>query len=203
MISLRIGIAIVPLFFALLLGAQDTIRTQYPNTQQSWEKIFVAGQKVAENIYHENGTPWMTFQYGEGQTEQYKWFHDNGQAFFEATNVDGKLQGRYRIWYENGQLAEQLNFVDNLENGMASFFHPNGQLAMSGQYTMGKMTGDWQFFAQDGSPADGDWQWQFSALPEFTRVSGSLKNGVPVGKWIYRRTATSKNGQQEAFYWNK
>lgn len=203
MVSLRIRISIGCLFFCFFLNAQDTIKTKYPNTQQLWEKIFMDGQKVAENIYHENGTPWMTFQYEEDQIEKYKWFHDNGNPFFEATNVDGKLQGSYRIWHENGQLAEQLNFVDNLENGPATFFYSNGQLAMSGQYVMGKMTDDWQFFSKDGSPADGKWQWQFSALPEFTRVSGLLRDGVPVGRWIYRTTSTSKNGRQEEFYWNR
>ncbi|MEM9824532.1 MAG: hypothetical protein AAF985_25825 [Bacteroidota bacterium] len=203
MIRLRLGLTMISLFGILLLSAQDTIRTQYPNTQQSWEKIFQSGQKVAENIYHENGTPWMTFQYDEGRTEKYKWFYANGQTFFEATNVGGQLQGSYSIWYENGQLAEQLNFVDNLEDGLATFFYSNGQLAMSGQYAMGKMTGDWQFFSENGLPADGEWQWQFAALPEFVRMSGSLKNGVPVGRWIYRTTATSKSGPQEEYDWDR
>ncbi|MEL6675815.1 MAG: hypothetical protein AAFR61_26645 [Bacteroidota bacterium] len=202
MVSLRIRITVLCLFGGLFLSAQDTIRTQYPNTQQAWEKIFIAGQKVAENIYHKNGTPWMTFQYKENKTEKYKWFHDNGNPFFEATNVEGKFQGSYRVWYENGQLAEQINFVDHLENGRATFFYPNGQLAMSGQYVMGKMTDGWQFFGQDGSAADGDWQWQFAALPKFIRMSGSLNNGVPIGTWTYRTTATPKNGKQEELYWN-
>ncbi|MEL6558542.1 MAG: hypothetical protein AAFQ94_10180 [Bacteroidota bacterium] len=202
-LSLRFIFTIACLLSVIALYAQDTIRTQYPNTQQSWEKIFIAGEKVAENIYYENGMPWMTFQYEKDQTEKYKWFHDNGKPFFEATNVDGKLQGSYRVWYENGQLAEQLYFIDNLEDGRATFYYSNGQLAMSGQYDMGKMTGNWQFFAQDGSPAEGEWQWQFSALPKFTRVSGSLENGVPVGKWIYRTTATSKNSKQEELSWER
>ncbi|MEL7378396.1 MAG: hypothetical protein AAFN65_15765, partial [Bacteroidota bacterium] len=42
------------------VAAQDTLVTQYPNTQQRWEKIFLADEKVAENIYYENGAPWMT-----------------------------------------------------------------------------------------------------------------------------------------------
>ena len=191
------------LISSFYLVAQDTITTFYPNTQQSWEKVFVAGKKVAENIYHENGTPWMTFQYEADKTELYKWFHENGQPFFEATNVNGELQGKYRIWYDNGQLAEELNFVDNLENGQAVFYYPSGQLAMSGQYLMGKMIGDWKFLSLDGSPAEGEWKWQFSALPEFTRLSGSLEKGKPVGQWIYRTTATSKNGPQEELFWRR
>ena len=75
MVAHRIQITIVYLFFSVLLGAQDTIRTLYPNTQQSWEKVFLDGQKVSENVYHENGTTWMTFQYEADKTEKYKWFH--------------------------------------------------------------------------------------------------------------------------------
>ena len=181
--------------------AQDTLLTKYPNTQQRWEKIFIEDQKVAENIYHENGTPWMTVTYDEDRTENWKWFHANGNPFFEATIIDDQLQGRYRIWYENGQLAEELIFIDRLENGPATFFHPDGQLAMRGEYEMGEMSGNWEFFSQDGSPADGEWQWQFAALPQFTRMSGSLQNGNPIGTWVYRTTATSDNGEQQELKW--
>ncbi|MEM6345649.1 MAG: hypothetical protein AAF927_17285 [Bacteroidota bacterium] len=203
MTNQRFGLTIVLLSLVLSVSAQDTLLTQYPNTQQRWEKIFLAGQKVAENIYHENGTPWMTVQYDENRTENWKWFHANGNPFFEATIVNDKLQGSYRIWYENGQLAEQLDFVDQLENGPATFYYPNGQIAMKGQYIMGKMSGDWQFLAQDGSPAEGEWQWQFAALPKFTRLSGSLQNGLPIGKWVYYTTATPDDGQQIALEWKR
>ncbi|MEM8584273.1 MAG: hypothetical protein AAGF87_08390 [Bacteroidota bacterium] len=199
----RFGFAAIFLFACFSASAQDTILTNYPNTQQRWEKIFLAGQKVAENIYYESGAPWMTVRYEEDRTENWKWFYANGEPFFEATIVADQLQGRYRIWYENGQLAEQLYFVDQLEDGPATFYHPNGQLAMSGQYDMGTMVGNWQFLAQDGSAAQGAWQWQFAALPEFTRMSGSLENGVPAGEWIYRTTATPKDGRQVELVWNR
>ncbi|MTB53520.1 toxin-antitoxin system YwqK family antitoxin [Lewinella sp. W8] len=194
---------LILLFCGFAANAQDTLLTNYPNTQQRWEKIFLAGEKVAENIYHANGTPWMTVRYNEERDEQWKWFHANGEPFFAATIIDDQLQGTYRIWYENGQLAEKLNFVDNLEDGPATFYHPNGQLAMEGQYATGKMVGNWQFFAEDGTPAEGAWAWQFAALPEFTRLSGSLKSGMPVGTWTYRTTATPRNGRQIMLEWNR
>ena len=201
MVLRRIVFTTVLIFLTLFSNAQDTLLMQYPNTKQRWEKIFLADQKVAENIYYENGTPWMTVRYAKDRTESWKWYHANGNPFFEATIINDQLQGSYRIWYENGQLAEQLNFVDRLENGPATFFHPNGQLAMSGEYAMGKMVGDWQFLNADGLPAEGEWQWQFSALPEFTRLQGLLQNGKPVGRWTYRTTATTKNGQQKELEW--
>ncbi|MEM1220127.1 MAG: hypothetical protein AAGH79_14500, partial [Bacteroidota bacterium] len=144
---------------------------------------------------------WMTVQYDQDRTEHWKWYHSNGNPFFEATIINDELQGSYRIWYENGQLAEQLNFVDRLENGPAVFFHPNGQLAMTGQYLMGKMVGTWQFLTEEGLPAEGQWDWQFAALPEFTRMSGCLTSGLPTGKWTYRTTATRSNGKQKEIEW--
>jgi len=203
MVNAPFGYTVVLLLFSVVVNAQDTLLTQYPNTQQRWEKTFLDNQKIAENIYYEDGAPWMTVQYDTDQKEHWKWFHANGNPFFEATIIEDQIQGSYRIWYENGQLAEQLYFVDQLENGIATFFHPNGQLAMSGQYEKGKMIGDWLFLNQEGCPAEGQWQWQFAALPEFTRLSGSLKNGVPIGKWVYRTTATSDDGQQKKFEWNR
>ena len=203
MATIRLIQTVTFLFLTIIMQAQDTVTTNYPNTTQTWEKVYVDGKKVSENIYHDNGTPWMTFQYEDKQIEKYKWFHDNGNPFFEALNVNGNLQGSYRIWYENGQVAEQLNFTDNMENGPATFYYPNGQLAMKGQYDMGSMIGKWEFYDKNGSPATGEWNWSFAALPENVRLSGVLQNGTPTGEWKYRTTATSKKGKQEELTWNR
>ena len=183
------------LFCTLLLSlisiystAQDTIRSNYPNTQQKWERVFVNDQKLAENIYHANGTPWMTVQYSNKKAEEWKWYHDNGQPFFRATIVNDLLEGDYRVWYENGQLAELLYFVNNREEGPGVFFHPNGQVAMRGWYQDGEMVGEWQFYDENGNPPEGQWSWAFAALPKFTRISGEFRDGKPYGKWTYKTT---------------
>ena len=75
------------------LSAQDTLITNYPNTQQRWEKVYAKGEKTAENIYHANGTPWMTVQYDSKSEENWKWYYDNGNPYFEATIIDDLLQG--------------------------------------------------------------------------------------------------------------
>ena len=181
------------------LSAQDTLITNYPNSQQKWEKIYVDDQKIEERIYHNNGQAWMTAKYSEDRLEQWKWFFENGAPYFEATIIDDQLQGKYKIWYENGQLAEDLIFKNNLENGSAKFYHSNGQLAMQGQYKEGKMEGNWQFFDEDGATTNGPWIWKFAASMEHIRMNGELKKGTRFGQWTYRTTANQNQADQKVF----
>ena len=179
--------------------AQDTLITNYPDSKKVWEKLFEDGQKIKETIYYESGQVWMTASYDENRDEKWNWFYENGNPFFSATIIDDQLQGNYRIWYENGQLAETLNFVDDLEQGEGSFWHPNGKLAAKGEYKDGKMIGDWAFFANDGTPANGEWIWKFAALNQFIRMEGLVDNGKRVGTWTYRSTSDHGKSEQLVF----
>lgn len=192
------------LFIGLTLSisssfAQDTLHTNYPQTQQRWDKIYQGGKKIAENIYHANETPWMTVQYDEKSVQEWKWYYENGNPYFEAIIVDDLLQGSYKIWYENGQLAEALFFKDNLEDGPAIFYHPNGQLAMKGEYRAGEMIGDWIFYDENGDAPNGKWVWRFAASQENIRVRGQFSNGLPTGEWNYRATANQGRSNQKQF----
>ena len=181
------------------LSAQDTLMTTYPNSEQRWEKIFVNGEKSAENIYHEDNTPWMTVQYDPSNAENWKWYHETGNPYFKATIVNELLQGRYQIWYENGKLAEDLYFKDNMENGPAVFYHDNGQIAMKGTYKMGQMVGEWQFYDEYGNKPSGKWNWVFAASMQNVRIEGQLKDGRRTGTWIYRATANQGLSTQKRF----
>lgn len=179
--------------------SQDTVLTYYPNTDQRWEKIYVDGRRIAENIFHQNDKPWMTVRYDNTPVENWKWYYDNGRPYFRATIVSDFLQGKYQIWYENGQLAEELTFKDNLEDGPAQFYYPNGQLAMKGTYQGGKMVGKWQFFDKSGMLPSGSWKWVFAASREHLRMEGELRNGQPYGVWEYRTTANLGKPNQLEF----
>ena len=183
----------------LSLWGQDTLLTNYPDTDQRWEKIYQDQQKVAENIYYTNGSPWMTVTYGQEKVENWKWYYENGNPYFFATILKDQLQGTYRIWYENGELAERLVFKDHLENGPASFFYEDGTLAAYGQYQEGKMIGEWRFFDEKGEPAQGAWEWRFAAALEKWRMKGKVVDGRPVGTWSYRHTASKRGVEQKKY----
>ena len=182
-----------------LWGQFDTIITNYPDSDQRWEKIYNGDDKVAENIFHSNGSEWMTVQYDASDNENWKWYYDNGQPYFEALIIDDLLEGIYRIWYPNGQLAEELRFRNNLENGPAVFFHENGQMAMSGMYKDGEMIGEWTFLDENGKSPSGIWNWPFAASIKNIRMEGKLLNGSRVGSWTYRGTAEQNRKGQKIF----
>ncbi|MEL6718368.1 MAG: hypothetical protein AAFP82_06605 [Bacteroidota bacterium] len=198
-IHASILIFILQIIIIPFLNAQDTLLTKYPNSTLRWEKVYQEEEKIAENIYHENGEAWMTVQYQNEANQVWKWYYDNGNPYFEAIIVDDLLQGSYKIWYENGQLAEQLFFKDNVENGLAVFYHSNGQLAMKGIFEKGQMIGDWEFFTAEGETPDGVWEWYFAAALDQIRVKGQFKNGQPYGKWVYWGTANQGRKSQLVF----
>lgn len=77
--------------------SQDTVRTNYPSTNQNWLKIYKQDKKVSESVFYASGKEWMTADYKDEKTEDWKWFHENGNPFFQATIIDDKLEGIYRI----------------------------------------------------------------------------------------------------------
>ena len=138
----------------------------------------------------------MTVKYDADSSENWKWFHENGNPYFKATIINDWLQGNYKVWYENGQLAESINFKDNVEDGPATFYHPNGQLAMKGIFSEGRMVGDWKFYDKNGNPPTGMWEWKFAASPDNIRVKGLLIYGRPSGTWTNWGTANQGRGSQ-------
>lgn len=186
--SIQLLFILVCIAFLGQAQTQDTLLKKYPGTEQRWEEVYQNQQKVKENIYHQNGTPWMTVQYRADENQYWKWYYDNGNPYWEARIIDNLIQGSYKIWYENGQLAEVIDFKDHRENGEATFFYSSGQIAAQGSYRMGEMVGPWLFFDKDGNPAEGNWQWVFGADRDKVRMQGQVKAGVPVGVWDYKST---------------
>ena len=182
-----------------LMHAQDTLFTTYPNSNQTWEKIYMDGKIYKENIYHKNDEQWMTVQYEDSEIENWNWYYDNGNPYFRATIQNELLQGTYTIWYENGQVAEELIFVDNIEEGPAMFYYENGQLASTGNYSKGQMVGDWQFFDNTGQPFTGFWEWNFAASQNNARMQGKVSQGKPYGNWKYLSTANQGKASQIQF----
>ena len=198
----RYLLSILCLLFSHSIYSQDTVVTNYPNSDQRWEKIYDDNQKIAENIYHKNGLEWMTVQYNESYEQKWKWYYDDGSPYFESMIINDLLQGEYKIWYENGQLAERIFFKNNLEDGPATFFYPNGQIAMQGYYEKGEMVGPWYFFDRNGKLPNGDWNWKFAASNKTTRIKGTFSKGDPVGSWEYRTTANQGLANQKTFILN-
>lgn len=190
------GISLVPIS---KIAAQDTLLTNYPNSNQRWEKIYEQDEKVEEHIYYESRKNWMSVKYEGPKKEHWDWYYENGNPYFSATIIEDQLQGSYRIWYENGQLAESIVFRDNLEDGMAVFFHPNGQIAMKGRYSKGEMIGEWQFYDYNGQLPIGAWSWAFGASLENVRVKGQFSKGKPSGTWTYWATANQGRANQKVF----
>ncbi|OEK03374.1 hypothetical protein BFP97_18410 [Roseivirga sp. 4D4] len=174
------------------LKGQDTVRTNYPGSEKVWKKVFNGAKKSQDLIYWENGREWMTAKYDTADVEYWKWYHENGNPYFEATIIRDELQGLYKIWYESGQLAEEITFLNHLEDGPAIFYYRNGTIAAKGSYHKGKMIGDWKFYDKDGLSFNGKWVWPFAADTSSLRMEGQIKDHQRLGSWKYRTTAGGK-----------
>jgi hypothetical protein len=192
--------------FSVLVVAQNKVITSvYPGTELKVERVYdgkiAAANQVRETVYYDNGMVWMEGIFSEdAKIQDWTFRYPNGNPYWHAVTVDGKLEGEFKHWYEDGQIAEVIEFRNNQENGRAIFYHTNGQLAMRGAYSDGKMIGEWRFYDLDGKPVKEEfWTWLFFDSAE-VRMQGWVKNAKMEGHWEYTETANAGRPYRRQFY---
>lgn len=75
-------------------------------------------------------------------------------ADFERTeihyNLDGELDGDYRLYYENGKLSCQAMYQDGQPEGKFVYYYENGVVRATNQYLNGKANGAFISYTPDG-----------------------------------------------------
>lgn len=155
------------------------------------------------------GTAWaQPAPNGESQTirEQYP----NGTPRLERTvrvESDGSKidHGRYISYFADGSTAESGEYVDGERHGKWSAFFANGKPSATGEYDRGCRVGTWSVYAAPGKldrTLSGTYKRTEYPLNRGYFATGSLLNGRPADRWIYRRSdrtialiANYRNGQ--------
>lgn len=93
-----------------------------------------------------------------------KW-HTNGQKEYEATYINGKLQGVETSWHKNGRRRAEAHYDHGLRHGTLRSWDPQGRLRKEEAYSGDKPHGTWTVWTAEGKIK---WQARFEhgvALP--------------------------------------
>jgi antitoxin component YwqK of YwqJK toxin-antitoxin module len=77
------------------------------------------------------------------------WF-DNGAKEYEATYVDGRLEGVATRWHRNGVKASEQYYANGLRNGPRYMWDQNGLLRKEEHFVDDKPDGVWTTWDKDG-----------------------------------------------------
>ena len=126
-------------------------------------------------IYHNNGYILATGGYqNEKKDGLWIFYNEYGIKVTEEFYDDTKRSGKWTTYYLDGKVAEEISWKDDEKNGQwiqffregsiklvacykddfkdgpFKMYYPNQQVGLSGTYTMGKRTGQWIHFMEDG-----------------------------------------------------
>lgn len=77
-------------------------------------------------------------------------FYLDGKVKKTTCYTDGKLDGRSRTFSEEGKLLSEIWYTNDTMNGKFCVNYENGNPEVSGNYSMGKANGNWEFFTPGG-----------------------------------------------------
>lgn len=86
------------------------------------------------------------------------WF-DNGNKEYEATYVDGKLEGVATAWHRNGKRWTEEHYQHGVRHGTRLNWDEKGRLRGEEHYYEGKSDGTWTIWKPDGTV---EWQGHFN-----------------------------------------
>ena len=75
---------------------------------------------------------------------------DNGNLLEKYFQLDGLIEGEYKLYYENAQLKIICNYVNGLINGEFKQYHQNGRLWLICNYLNDKIDGEYKIYHPNG-----------------------------------------------------
>ena len=77
-------------------------------------------------------------------------YFNNGNLEYEATYLNGKLDGISRVWYEDGALLSESNYNNGIPHGEWKIYYKNQSIKYEGTYEYGAKFGYEKWFYENG-----------------------------------------------------
>lgn len=152
--------------FAVYPDTTPVLSAYYKDKQLSVKDgrytVFYPKNKMAVDGYYVNNQKMGVWQ---------SWY-ENGQRKDSGQMVGNRLVNEWKTWHENGNLQIQAHYTNSadLDNGTTSRFlsavdeyslkegsyrswYLNGSLESTGDYHLNQMSGEWQWFYENGQPS--------------------------------------------------
>jgi antitoxin component YwqK of YwqJK toxin-antitoxin module len=97
--------------------------------------------KTGSEIYWQDkyGIP-ITIKLIDIKQERYiiRYYHRNGQKYWESEYQNGQLHGKYIRWYRNGQKHWEKEWQDGQQHGKTTCWYKNGRKYSEEEWEHGK-----------------------------------------------------------------
>ena len=130
------------------------------NTQENKEKVNDQRMVLSNGFIvidtFANGAPKTTYQRNTIDTNKtmVEVYHANGAMNMKGEVVNEKREGQWLVWDENHNLISMGTYKNGLEDGEKTVWYSNGVKYYEGNFILGKKTGIWKFYNQDGTLAE-------------------------------------------------
>jgi hypothetical protein len=168
------------------------------------------GNTETREFVYNNGNPAERYTVKEFDDNylkhgNYLSWHENGVKNESAVFVRGNLNGKYESWYENGQIKKKGVFANSERHGKWCKWHENGRVELTGECDGGKKCGRWFVYDdagkeigratfRNGNP-DRDFYSEPGSSGGLRIIRCQLKDGIPVGKFLYESDSFSRRMQ--------
>ena len=136
------------------------------------EEKYQNGEIQEKKEWHPNGNEWKKYKYKDGKLngkciEYYK----NGEKSSIQYWLSGKKDSDWIYYYDNGKVKETFMYDMDIIHGKREKYFYSGQIHMRRNYKNGVMEGLYE-------------EWRMRGLKK-NRSRGKMKNGEMDGKWTY------------------
>jgi len=139
--------------------------------------------------YHTNGSMRTRSTYKKGyRNGTWEMFDENEKLLQKGTMINGRAEGQWETFYQNGQVSSRGMFTHSLPSGPWTYWTDTGVKSQESIYDKDgilKLINTWD---SQGNPVIVNGRGTLLVVDEENKIleSGSIENGVRVGRWEKR-----------------
>lgn len=97
----------------------------------------------------------------------FTYYTEKGKRYLGGDFIDNKKNGLWQTWYPSGNAKDSVVFLNDLTDGPCSIHDDRGSPEGIGQYHLGKISGNWIWYHENGRTAALE-RWQDGLLEDIS-----------------------------------
>ncbi|MBL7932023.1 MAG: hypothetical protein JNL60_08975 [Bacteroidia bacterium] len=137
-----------------------SLNYKYGEAEGESEVMDETGQLIYKRFFHRDLLVNYTYKDAKGELlapmevppgeAKVLCFYQNGKKSFEATYLNGDLQGTRKVYFSNGNLMDETEYSYDWLHGVSKSYYSNGNLKEKGSYYYGDINGKEESFYENG-----------------------------------------------------
>jgi antitoxin component YwqK of YwqJK toxin-antitoxin module len=127
------------------------IKEYYPDGKIQSEKTIKNGTPFGHwKFYHENGNMSADETYSEGKLSHKVTYDTHGKKLTDQPYLQNLTHGVVKAYFPDGQLNRETTYKLGKKTGPFISYHQNGTISLKGEYLKDQEIGIWEHFNENG-----------------------------------------------------